>query len=140
MGNSNEVITVAHAIAQSVAPVFLLAGVGGILNVLSGRLGRVIDRYRKLDELNEKMRVAYSPEMTILLRRAKWIHWAISLSTLSALFVCIVIAALFIGSELNKDPSTLIASFFIGAMLTLTLGLLCFLREIALATGAIKTR
>lgn len=140
MENSNEVITVAHAIAQSVAPVFLLAGVGGILNVLSGRLGRVIDRYRKLDELNDGLRAAYLLEMKTLLRRSTWIHWSISLSTICALLVCIVIAALFIGSELNKDPSALIASFFIGAMLALTLGLLCFLREIALATGAIKPR
>ncbi len=140
MENSNEVITVAHAIAQSVAPVFLLAGVGGILNVLSGRLGRVIDRYRKLDELNDGLRAGYSLEMETLLRRSTWIHWSISLSTICALLVCIVIAALFIGSELNKDPSALIASFFIGAMLALTLGLLCFLREIALATGAIKPR
>ncbi len=140
MENPNDVITIAHAIQQSVAPVFLLAGVGGILNVLSSRLGRVIDRYRKLDELNDDARVVFRAEMLMLLRRARWIHWAITLSTLCALLVCIVIAALFIGSELNKDPSATIATFFISAMLALTLGLLCFLREIALATGTIKLR
>jgi hypothetical protein len=137
---TNDVITVAHAIQQSVAPVFLLTGVGAILGVLSSRLGRVIDRIRVLDIIDDDKRNAYIPEIAILLRRARWIHWAISLCTTCALFICIVIAALFIGSELNRDPSGTVSMFFIAAMLALTAGLLCFLREIALATGNIKLR
>jgi hypothetical protein len=137
---ANDVITVAHAIQQSVAPVFLLTGVGAILSVLSSRLGRVIDRFRMLDTIGEDKRIAYESEMKILQRRAGWIHWAISLCTTCALFICIVIAALFIGSELGKDPSGTISMFFIAAMMALTAGLLCFLREIALATDIIKLR
>jgi len=140
MQEASDVINVAHAIQQSVAPVFLLTGVGAILNVLSSRLARVIDRFRALDVDSDSERVAYEPEILILLKRSRWIHWAISLSTVCALFICIVIAALFIGSELNKDPSATIATFFIGAMLAMTLGLLCFLREISLATGPIRRR
>lgn len=135
-----DVITVAHAIQQAVAPVFLLTGVGAILSVLSSRLGRIIDRFRTLEACAESARSAHQTEMQLLLRRSRWIHWAISLCTLCALFVCIVIAALFIGSELNRDPSGTIALFFIAAMLALTAGLLCFLREIALATGNIRLR
>ncbi len=140
MQSANDVITVARAIQQSVAPVFLLTGVGAILSVLSTRLGRVIDRFRMLDNMGDDKRIAYQSEMTILLRRASWIHWSISLCTVCALFICIVIAALFIGSELNKDPSGTISMLFIAAMLALTAGLLCFLREIALATDIIKLR
>lgn len=131
-----DVISVAHAIQQAVAPVFLLTGIGAFLSVLSGRLGRVIDRFRALEEKGGQNR----NEMALLTARARWIHWAISLCTLSALFVCIVIAALFIGSELNRDPSRTIAFLFIAAMFALTAGLLCFLREIALATGIIRPR
>jgi hypothetical protein len=137
---ANDVITVAHVIQQSVAPVFLLTGVGAILSVLSNRLGRVIDRFRILDAMDDDKRINYKSEITILLHRARWIHWAISLCTTCALFICIVIAALFLGSELNKDPSGTISTFFIAAMLALTAGLLCFLREIALATDSIKLR
>lgn len=140
MQTANDVITVAHAIQQSVAPVFLLTGVGAILSVLSSRLGRVIDRIRVLDMIDGDKRIAYLSEIAILLCRARWIHWAISLCTTCALFICIVIAALFIGSELNKDPSGTVSILFIAAMLALTAGLLCFLREIALATGNIKLR
>jgi Protein of unknown function (DUF2721) len=137
---TNDVITVAHVIQQSVAPVFLLTGVGAILSVLTSRLSRVIDRFRLLDESDDNKRVAYENEMAVLLRRASWIHWAINLCTYCALFICIVIAALFIGSEVNRDPSGLISIFFIGAMLALIAGLLCFLREITLATDAIQSR
>ena len=34
---------VAHAIQLALAPVFLLTGVAGILNVMAGRLARIID-------------------------------------------------------------------------------------------------
>lgn len=137
---TNDVITVAQVIQQSVAPVFLLTGVGAILSVLSGRLGRVIDRFRLLDAMDDDRRPACNSEITLLLRRARWIHWAISLCTTCALLICIVIAALFLGSELNMDPSRTISAFFIAAMLALTAGLLCFLREISLATDSIKLR
>ena len=140
MQTANDVITVAHVIQQSVAPVFLLTGVGAILSVLTSRLGRVIDRFRVLDAIEDNNRVAYEIEMDVLVRRARWIHWAITLCTSCALLICIVIAALFIGSEVNKDPSGTISMFFIGAMLALIAGLLCFLREISLATDTIQSR
>ncbi len=140
MQSTNDIIAAAHAIQQSVAPVFLLTGVGAILSVLSGRLGRLIDRSRVLDTMDAGRQISYQSEMAMLLRRVRWIHWAISLCTTCALFICIVIAALFIGSELDKDPSGLISIFFIAAMLALITGLLCFLREIALATDNLKLR
>ena len=136
----NNIFAVAHAIQQSVAPVFLLTGVGAILGVLSSRVGRVIDRFRLLEMLEDTKRNEHMPEILILLRRSRWIHWAITLCTSCALFICLVIAALFIGSELNKDPSTTISVLFLFAMMALTSGLFCFLREISLATDNIKIR
>ena len=55
-----------------------------------------------------------------------------------ALLVCVVIVALFAGAEMGRDPSLLIALAFTTAMLALVAGLVCFLREIALATGVIS--
>ena len=40
---------IAHNIQLAVAPVFLLSGIAGILNVLTTRLGRVVDRARRLE-------------------------------------------------------------------------------------------
>jgi hypothetical protein len=75
--------------------------------------------------------------MLILTRRARLIHWSISLCTVCALFVCVVIATLFAGSMIGVDLSGTIALLFVAAMLTLIAGLMSFLREIALATSSI---
>jgi shikimate kinase len=129
----------------AVAPVFLLSGVGAILAVLINRLGRIIDRYRVLENGAAAAAAAGEEtvaqlEMVILSRRARLIHWAISLCTIGALFICIVIATLFVGSMLRVSMSQLIALMFVGAMLALIAGLLSFLREITLATGSIHVR
>jgi len=67
------------------------------------------------------------------------IHWAIGLCTTCALLVCMVIATLFVGSMSGVEVPSLIAVLFITAMLLLVAGLLCFLREITLATSSIQT-
>ena len=138
MQTTANVTIVAHVIQQAVAPVFLLTGVGAILSVLTNRLARVVDRFRNLSDASEVVRTAHTKELETLSRRARLIHWAISLCTICALFICIVIAALFVGSETGIDPSGTISILFIAAMLALISGLLCFLREIALATGKIE--
>lgn len=138
MSNAVDVPLVAHVIQLAVAPVFLLTGIGAILSVLSSRLGRVIDRSRILQRMEGEERAAHEVEMRNLLSRSKWIHWSITLCIVCALLVCIVIAALFIGSELGKDPSGVIAILFTTAMLTLIIGLICFLREITIATSVIS--
>jgi len=140
MQTAANVASVAYVIQLAVAPVFLLTGVGAILAVLANRLARVVDRFRVLSNLSSQEQSAYRQEMTTLSHRARWVHWAVSLCTVSALLICIVVAALFVGSEISMDPSRAISLLFISAMLALILGLLCFLREIFLATGSIETR
>jgi len=158
MGPSGTDITaVSHVIQQAVAPVFLLTGVGAILGVLTNRLSRIIDRFRKLDAYIREEREAHGihpgsediehhsaqerrREMKMLARRRILIHRAITLCTVSALLVCVVIATLFLASEFGADPSRLVALLFVTAMLSLIAGLLCFLSEIALATTESEVR
>lgn len=137
MQNPSDVTNVAHVIQLAVAPVFLLTGVGAILNVITSRLARIVDRSRVLSSSADQKHAAQREEMAMLARRARWVHWAVSLCTMSALLICIVIAALFVGSEISIDPSRAVSLLFILAMLTLISGLLCFLREVFLATGNI---
>jgi len=140
MPSAAEITTVTHAIQQAVAPVFLLTGIGAILNVITTRIARIVDRSRTLRNSSNPKQPAQLEEMEMLRRRVRWVHWAVSLCTVSALFICIVIAALFMGSEIGMDPSRVVSLFFISAMLALISGLLCFLREIYLATGNIEMR
>lgn len=139
-----DITDVAHVIQLAVAPVFLLTGVGAILTVLVSRLGRVVDRFRTLDSSLPSSQghtaATAQDEMATLERRARMIHWAIGLCTACALLICIVIATLFVGSISRVDLPGTIAALFITAMLLLVAGLLCFLREIALATGNIHVK
>ena len=43
--DAENLTTVAHVIQLAVAPVFLLMAIGGLLGVLTGRLGRLVDRF-----------------------------------------------------------------------------------------------
>ncbi len=125
---------IAKVINLAVAPVFLLTGISGALNVLSIRLGRIIDRGRKL---NEEKIVADTPhaeevdqEQSMLAIRAKLIHRAIMTCTVSALFICIVIIALFLEVLLKFQLQLFIVIMFMAALGCLCFGLLTFLREI----------
>jgi hypothetical protein len=152
-----EINVVSHVIQQAVAPVFLLTGVGAILGVLTNRLSRIIDRFRTLDAYIRGERAAHAGrdrgediehhsaeerqrEMAMLSRRRVLIHRAITLCTICALLICVVIATLFLGSEFSLDPSRVVGLLFVTAMLSLISGLLCFLREIALATEQFESR
>ena len=133
---------IAHSIQLAVAPVFLLAGIGGLLGVLTNRIGRIIDRSRKLQDLlagaaagrEEDLR----GELRLLSRRARMINGAMALCTASALLVCVVIAVLFLGSFAAENMAAPIALLFIGAMLCLIAALLLLMREVLLSTSRLR--
>lgn len=130
---AQNLTTVANVIQMAVAPVFLLTGIGAILSVLTGRLGRLVDRFRVLTENLSELPAIQVRELSILTVRAVWVHWAIMLCTAAALFVSIVIAALFMGAVVDINPSRIVSIMFIVAMTSLIIGLGCFLREISLS-------
>ncbi len=123
-----------RVINLAVAPVFLLTGISGMLNVLGVRLSRIIDRGRKL---NEEHVIADTPhaeevdhEQRSLATRARLIHRSIMMCTVSALFICVVIIALFLQVLLNFQLQLFIAIMFMVALGCLSFGLLTFLHEI----------
>lgn len=134
---------VQHIIQLAVAPVFLLTGVGTNLTVLTNRLARIIDRSRVLEDrlrAEAHERPEYLAEIDILYRRSYLINRAITLSTACALLVCLVIAALFVGSALKVQFNGLIAALFIVAMLSLIGSFVYLLREIFVATQTMSMR
>jgi len=133
----NQIDEIAHLIQLSIAPVFLLTGVGTLLNVLSGRLARIIDRARvleqRLDTPEPPHVAAIGNELRVLERRGRLIYDAIKLSTTSALLVCFVIAALFASSMLHYSTRLIVSGLFIAAMLASIVSLALFLREVYFA-------
>jgi hypothetical protein len=117
---ATNINAVGFAIQHAVAPVFLLAGVGSLLAVLTSRLSRIIDRVHSLerelpDDADDAMHAKHLKSARPLSRRARLIHWAISLCTTCELLVCVVVATLFIGAELGIDLSSAIALLFMRA-------------------------
>ncbi len=135
-------IAVAYVIQLAVAPVFLLTGIGAILAVMTNRLGRIIDRARlledKLDRATPELLATLRADVTVLSRRAKLISAAITLCTTTALLICTVIAVLFLSASLHFNATIPVTILFVAAMATFFLGLVCFLREIYLATVSLR--
>jgi hypothetical protein len=133
---------VAHAIQLALAPVFLLTGVAGILNVMAGRLARIIDRGRQLTEhaLPEHLQdeAVIQLELQSLERRRHLASAAITACTLSALLVCTVIVVLFLEVLLQAELRWLVGMLFTGSTLALVVGLAYFLREVHLATQTVR--
>lgn len=144
MAYSPYVSTVAATIQTAIAPVFLLAGIGSILNVLAGRLSRIIDRVRTLEALHpassgpEHDRHVW--ELRILDRRISVINAALVLCTSSAVAICAVVALLFIARIVNLHIGLAVALAFILAMVMLIAGLVLFLVEVRISLRAIHVR
>jgi hypothetical protein len=135
---------VSHIIQLSVAPVFLLTGVGTKLTVLINRLARIIDRTRLLEERinvdGEADQKDSWEELETLYRRAHLINRAITLSTCCGLLVCLVIAALFIGDALQLPVAAVVALLFVVAMFCLIGSFIFLLREIFVAVDFMSLR
>ncbi|NGZ83514.1 DUF2721 domain-containing protein [Duganella aceris] len=131
---------IGHIIQLAIAPVFLLTGVCTNLLVLTNRLARIIDRSRVLeDRLDIGYSDVYLNELDVLYRRSHLINTAITLSTACGLLICLVIAMLFLGDITNLSLDKYIAGMFVAAMLCL-IGSFCFLlREIFIASAAMRS-
>ena len=131
-----------HAIQLAVAPVFLLTGIAGLLNIMTGRLARIIDRGRKLVEQPLSLTVMSAErvqaELGILEHRRKVASHAITACTLSALLVCLVVTTLFLEVMLKWNMQWLVGLLFVLTTLTLIVGLSLYLREVHLATQTVK--
>jgi hypothetical protein len=139
-----NISSIAHSIELAVAPVFLLAGIGGILNVVANRLSRVVDRVRALERdvptAEETIRAQELAELAILDRRMSICHLSIGLCTASALLVCMVVTILFVAGLTALDFATPVSLLFIGATGCLAMGLMLFLAEITIATRFVRVR
>ena len=147
--NSSTITTITTLIQLSVAPVFLLAGVAGLLNVFTGRLTRIIDKLEKMDvyvNLQEKKNKEFKEDEK-LTRRRKFLvmrmgntNRAIFFCTSTGLMVALLILTVFASALLSFDSEVFISIFFILAMFFLIISLILFLREIHFTTSFIKTK
>ena len=145
--NADGVNTVSQLIQLSVAPVFLLAGVAGLLNVFTGRLSRIIDKVDKLDKYeeenilkDEKSILKIAQRREFLTMRMKNTNLAILFCTSTGLLIAMVIVTMFLSAIFNFKDFLFIAILFILAMICLIISLFLFLREIFYTTSFINKK
>ncbi|MDQ3016495.1 MAG: DUF2721 domain-containing protein [Bacteroidota bacterium] len=144
MSSLDTISDIAQAIQLALGPVFLLTGIAGMLNVMSGRLSRIIDRGRALTEKPEVIATydekGLHQELKMLERRRLITSHAITMCTIAALFVCLVIVALFIDVMFIIPLNWIIGILFILATLALVMGLAFFLKEVHLSSNTVRIR
>ena len=137
-----EVVDIAHAIQLALAPVFLLSGIWVFLGVLTNRLARIVDRARNLErELRQPE--PHRPDITRELlvsssRRAHYINIAITLGTIAALLIALVVALLFGSTFVPLNLAPPVALLFVLAMLSLVAAFVSFLIEVRIAISVLR--
>lgn len=136
-----ELGVVVSVLQTALTPAFLLVAVGSLLNVLTGRLSRIVDRSRDLQRQHADTEGSAHDrvvsELRIIEQRMRVVGSSILFAVLSAITVCIMIALLFLMGLTNFAAAWVAVAVFMTALALLSACLLQFVREIRLATFAI---
>lgn len=139
-----DLSTVTHGIQLAVAPVFLLTAVSGMIAAVAGRLARIIDRARLLENrleaggVEETRAMKMYAELQQLRKRGWLVNSCIALLTFCAMLIGTTIILLFLG-ETSELPILKIATVcFLSGVICFLLALVCFLAETLLATRLLK--
>lgn len=122
--------TVTHSIQLALAPVFFLTAVAGMIGAVAGRLARIIDRARKLEELlrnpQEEEFIARSlTELHFLRKRGRLANVCIGLLTVCGFCIGLTIALLFLGEAYGiNGHGYAVLGFLFGVLMFLGTGLL----------------
>ena len=126
----------ARAIQLAVTPVFLLAGISGLLGVLTSRLAHIVDRVMEIKRLapDEALLERRRLKQQLALQRRRMDHAsrAIGLATVSFLLVALVVVVLFLATLISFDPTPAVSGLFVMAMLALMGSVSLLLLEVRL--------
>lgn len=135
-----DLATVTHGIQLAVAPVFLLTAVSGMIGAVAGRLARIIDRARFLENrletgsVEETRAAKMYGELRRLRHRGWLVNGCLALLTFCAILIGMTIILLFLG-ETSELPTLRIATVcFLSGVVFFLSALVCFLAETLLAT------
>lgn len=130
---------VQSVVQLSLAPAFLLAGIGAIMNVMTNRLIWVANRIDRIEQLHREGTAGVAVnDLPALEKRRGYAQGAVMLSTAAALTISVVIALLFVSAFIQPRIGTLIAFAWILSMVFLIGGLGFFVAETR--TAALRNR
>ena len=133
---------IAQTIQLALAPVFVLVAIGNILNILTSRLGRVVDRARSLQDrhvaTNGPEHDRGVVEMRAVDRGIRLITDAIRVLVISGLAIGCTVAVLFLQELAGVHLQRVAAGTFLIAVGLLMWGLVLFLRETQVAAAQLQ--
>lgn len=133
---------IAQTIQLALAPVFMLVAIGNIMNLLSTRLGRVVDRSRHLQarhaETSGEEHDIVVLEIRLVDRRIKLIGRALLLLVTSGVVIGFTVGLLFVEEVGGIDLQQVAAAMFFVAVALLMVALTLFLYETRIATAALR--
>lgn len=137
-----ELEAVIRVVQTALTPAFLLVAVGSLLNVLTGRLSRIVDRSRDLEDRHAQVSgtqlVRLVLELRLLEKRMRIVGRSILLAVLAAVCVCVMIGLLFLMGLTDYSAAEMIVAVFLVALVLLSGSLASFVREVSIATHTIK--
>ncbi|QZD88392.1 DUF2721 domain-containing protein [Qipengyuania psychrotolerans] len=127
-------LRVQNVVQLSLAPAFLLAGIGAVMNVMTNRLIWVANKIERILAADEQGTAGdLVQELPALERRRIFAQRAVMLSTASAFTISIVIMLLFVSAFVRTPLGTLVALAWVVTMALLMAGLASFLIETRIA-------
>ena len=135
-----DLATVTHGIQLAVAPVFLLTAVSGMIGAVAGRLARIIDRARFLEDrldasdVEKTKAVKMYDELRRLRQRGRLVNGCLALLTFCAILIGTTIVLLFLGETSELPIFRWATVCFLAGVVCFLFALVCFLTETLLAT------
>ncbi len=129
-------------VESALAPVFMLVAIGNILNILSTRLGRIVDRVRALqDRHGETDGAAHDlvvSQMRALDQRIHLNNGAHLALVMAGLAIGMTVGILFVGELIGHPLEQVAAGCFLIAIALMMWGLTLFLRETRVAANTLR--
>lgn len=133
---------IVQSIQLALTPVFVLVAIANFLNILSTRLGRIVDRARLLQDLHNRTSAeehdAVVVEIRAVDRRIELATRAIRVMVISALTIGVTVAVLFVQGLTGYDLQHLAGATFIAAIVLLLHSLVLFLKETRVAAASLR--
>ena len=134
-------VRVQNVVQLSMAPAFLLAGIGAVMNVMTNRLIWVANKIERiLKDADTPSGKPMLEELPALERRRVHAQRAVMLSTAAACTISVVIALLFVSAFVRTPLGTLVAVTWLVTMGLLMAGLASFLLETRVAAKRNRER
>ena len=133
---------IAQTIQLSLAPVFVLVAIGNIMNILTTRLGRIVDRSRVLQKLYGETsgaeHDAVVTEMRFVDRRIQLISHALLILVSAGIGIGVTVGTLFLGEMLGREFRIATEVSFLAAITLLMVALVYLLLETRLVARTLR--